>query len=267
MVIALHHHLMHRPESPHVVAGAALTAAAAHARELHDAARIRLAAVRHSIRHGAAWLSVLLLPRRRPLPGVSVITPTWKRNVLLLNRAAPSVTAQTYPGEIEHIIVSDGPDPELAELVPGLHQLPVHHEMRNRGIVPRLFGTHQARHEIIAYLDDDNAWRPNHLELLVRALIGSNADFAYSRALCHDRDRSVRYTIGTPVPQAGQIDTSLLVHYRDLLTPVTWQPSEQPADWDLVSRWVAAGAHWQFVPDVTMDYYARPAATAVPVQS
>ena len=26
-------------------------------------------------------------------------------------------------------------------------------------------------------------------------------------------------------------------------------------DWDLVERWLAAGATWSFVPHVTMDYY------------
>lgn len=214
-------------------------------------------------RHAAAWLCVLLLPRRRTLPGVSVITPTWQRNVLLLNRAVPSVRAQTYPGPIEHVVVSDGPDPALAAQLPGLYQLPAHHVLRNRGLVPRLYGTVQARHEVIAYLDDDNAWRPGHLELLVRALLSTGADFAYSRALCHDRDRSVRYTIGTPVPEPGQIDTSLLVHRRELLGVAPWKPSDGPADWDLVSRWLDAGASWTFVPDITLDYYLRPAATAV----
>ena len=28
-----------------------------------------------------------------------------------------------------------------------------------------------------------------------------------------------------------------------------------PADWDLVRRWLEAGATWAFVPEVTLDYY------------
>jgi hypothetical protein len=271
LLIAGHHHLVTHAVPAHVMAATALTATAAHARELNDLARTR-AAMSHPgreestpralARHAVAWVCVLLLPRRQLLPGVSVVTPTWKRNVLLLNRAIPSVRAQTYPGEIEHIIVSDGPDPPLAAQLPGLHELPAHQDMRNRGLIPRLYGVVQARHGIIAYLDDDNAWRPEHLELLVRALISSGADFAYSRALCHDRDRDVRYTIGTPVPGLAQIDTSLIVHRRELLRVATWNLCDRPADWDLVSRWMEAGASWAFVPDITLDYYLRPAGTA-----
>lgn len=275
LLIAANHHLM--PHAAHVthvhvMAATALTAAAAHARELTELARTRAAmdapvreeSTRRTVaRHVTAWLCVLLLPRRRILPGVSVVTPTWRRNVLLLNRAIPSVRAQIYPGEIEHIVVSDGPDPALAAQLPGLHELPAHQDMCNRGLIARLYGAVRARHGIIAYLDDDNAWRPEHLELLIQPLVSSGADFAYSRALCHDRERDVRYTIGTPVPEPGQIDTSLIVHRRELLQKATWNLSARPADWDLVSRWMEAGASWAFVPDITLDYYLRPAGSAV----
>jgi Glycosyl transferase family 2 len=264
LLIAGHHHLVSHAAPVHVMAATALTATAAHARELNELARARIAmdtpareesAPRSVARHAVAWLCVLILPRRRLLPGVSVVTPTWRRNALLLNRAIPAVRAQTYPGGIEHVVVSDGPDPVLAAQLPGLRELPFHQPVRNRGVMPRLYGTWAARHEVIAYLDDDNAWRPAHLELLVRALISSGADFAYSRALCHDAARGVRYTIGTPVPELAQIDTSLIVHRRELLAAATWQPSDGPADWYLVSRWMAAGASWVFVPDITLDYY------------
>lgn len=264
LLIAAHHHLTPHAAHVHVMAATALSsAAAAHTREMAVLARTRIAL---RVRHTAAWLGVLLLPRRQMLPGVSVITPTWQRNVLLLNRAVPSVRAQTYRGEIEHIIVSDGPDPALAAQLPGLHELPAHQPMRNRGLVPRLYGVVQARHDIIAYLDDDNAWRPEHLELLVRALVTTGASFAYSRALCHDRERAVRYTIGTPVPELAQIDTSLIVHRRELLRTATWNLCDRPADWDLVSRWMAGGASWVFVPDITLDYYLRPAGAVVAAQ-
>src|ERR1700760_1397118 len=46
-------------------------------------------------------------------PLVSVVTPTWHRHDLLLNRCVPAVQAQTHPA-VEHVIVSDGPDENLA---------------------------------------------------------------------------------------------------------------------------------------------------------
>ena len=47
-------------------------------------------------------------------PTVSVVTPTWQRHDLLMDRCIPSVAAQDYP-DVEHVICSDGPDPDLAE--------------------------------------------------------------------------------------------------------------------------------------------------------
>jgi len=46
-------------------------------------------------------------------PLVSVVTPTWQRHRILLERCIPSVQSQDYPN-VQHVIVSDGPDPELA---------------------------------------------------------------------------------------------------------------------------------------------------------
>lgn len=196
-----------------------------------------------------AQLLSMLIPR---WPRVSVVTPTWRRRHLLLNRCVPSVERQEYRGLMEHIIVSDGPDPSLPPMT-GLTMLREHRELTNRGVLARRTGTELAGGDVIAYLDDDNAWRPQHLGTLVRALVDSGADFAYSRALCHGDGFS--YSIGVSPPVFAQIDTSLIVHRRELLGTADWRPSSGPADWDLVRRWTSAGAKWAFVPEITMDYY------------
>jgi glycosyltransferase involved in cell wall biosynthesis len=46
------------------------------------------------------------------LPLVPIVTSTWRRADMLMQRCIPSVMAQSYPN-VEHIIVSDGPDDEL----------------------------------------------------------------------------------------------------------------------------------------------------------
>lgn len=197
-----------------------------------------------------ALLAAVLAPRKL----VSVITPTWKRFSLLTGRCIPSVRAQTYT-PVEHIIVSDGPDEELSGIA-GTRFLAEHVPAPNRGIRARRHGTDLATGELIAYLDDDNDWRPQHLGLLVRALAETGADFAYSQALCTE-PHGYRWMIGWDPPRFAQIDTSMIVHRRELLDVANWQPADGPADWDLVSRWVAAGATWVHVPVVTLDYYAR----------
>lgn len=187
-------------------------------------------------------------------PKISVITPTWQRRGLLTDRCIPSVQVQDYDGEIEHVIVSDGPDPAL-EGVPGVMFLDAHRPAPNKGIWARIAGTRLATGELIAYLDDDNAWRTGHLRLLEAAIREQDASFACSRAACSNGN-GCRWEIGCAPPVFGQVDTSLIVHRAGLLETAAWEPSGTPADWHLVSRWLAAGARWAFVPQITVDYYA-----------
>lgn len=193
---------------------------------------------------------------------VSVITPTWLRHRLLLERAIPSVVAQTYP-DVEHIVCSDGPDTILGRKLrhqPVTYlQLPAHdsHTM-NFGSRARNHALARARGEYIAYLDDDNAWRPDHLALLVKALDDNpRAGFAYSRMLTHPQGQ----VIGTDPPRYGGIDTSLIAHRRELFDIARWpKPSQitfdqHAPDWEIVAGWLRAGTQWVHVPEVTVDYH------------
>jgi glycosyltransferase involved in cell wall biosynthesis len=180
-------------------------------------------------------------------PKVSVITPTWQRTRLLNERCRPSVAQQTYGGPVEHIVVSDGPDPGVDIC------LPAHVPEINRGVSARNHGVSLATGDILAYLDDDNAWRPNHLERVVAALDG--ADFAYTQALCIRGDTA--WVIGEDPPALGRIDTSVIAHWRPALEKADWELSDEPPDWHLVHRWVEAGLSWAFDPTVTVNYYVR----------
>lgn len=188
---------------------------------------------------------------------VSVITPTWQRHRLLLDRCIPSVAAQTV--RVEHVVVSDGPDPELRALLAGLDV--VYAEVTehaddpcNYGARARNRGLEVATGELIAYLDDDNAFRPQHVERLAAALIAAPVfDFAYSRMYRH----GLGDEIGGEPPEHGRVDSSILMHRRDGpakfgLWPV---PSPYEVDWVFVRTWVLAGALWVHVPEVTVDYY------------
>lgn len=198
------------------------------------------------------------------VPLVSVVTPTWRRHDLLMARCIPSVQAQTYP-DVEHVIVSDGPDPGLAKL---LTDLPVvYGEVGEHDPHPDNWGSHARNHalslasgDLIAYLDDDNAFRPDHLQRLVQALAERpDADFAYSQMQCHPHG----YVVGSPPPAYGQLDSSLLMHRRGLPGRLgCWPPPGQAVGWDqhapdwgAVAQWLVGGARWVHVPEVTVDYY------------
>lgn len=187
---------------------------------------------------------------------VSVITPTWQRRELLLGRCIPSVRGQLFDGEVEHVVVCDGPDPVLADMLADMPvvfaQRPEHPAWKPN------FGSHLRNHaltlatgDVVMYLDDDNAFRPNHVALLAHA-IESGVDFAYSRMA----RPAFGDAIGAEPPVLGNVDTSIIAHRRELAT--AWpQPEDPCCDWKVVQDWLAAGATWTHVPEVTVDYYFR----------
>ena len=196
-----------------------------------------------------------------PEPLVSVITPTWHRHDLLLDRCIPSVQAQSHP-RVQHVVVSDGPDPELAVKIAGeapgvtFAELPVHDEAARWGHYARLRGLELAEGEYICYLDDDNAFRPQHVARLAEALEEHpEAGFAYSQIMM--TGHATPYPVGVTPPYHGGIDTSAIMHRRGLLEVATWRCNghQQTVDWDLVARWMEAGVTWAFVAEVTADYY------------
>ncbi len=198
-------------------------------------------------------------------PLISVVTATWQRHNLLLSRCLPSVQAQEYPA-VEHVVVSDGPDAALARTLPGLHQLGVHDDAARFGHRARMHGIRLARGEFIAYLDDDDSWRPSHLRVLMDALQQAGAGFAYSRVIMHTPGGLVR--IGDGPPAQGRIlPSSGMLHRREILATSTWQDEPGAPDWQLVRRWLEAGVTYVSVDAETVDYF--PASTdfrnAVPV--
>lgn len=197
-------------------------------------------------------------------PLVSIITPTWFRHDLLLNRCIPSIDAQTYPA-IEHLIVSDGPDPELAgKLFPPLRSgersrwftnLPEHDGNLHWGSLARLHGIELAAGELIGYVDDDDALRPRHVELLAAALAAHpEAGWAWSLMASHNADDVVT-EIGHGPPSAGNLGTPMIMHRREMLEHGTWGPPSALEDWELVNRWIHAGTSYTKVEEVTIDVW------------
>jgi hypothetical protein len=193
------------------------------------------------------------------VPVVSVITPTWHRKTMLLRRCIPSVQAQGYPA-VEHIVVSDGPDPELAAQLsmPWLdgwknlwyRELPKHPPDPHKGVPCRLAGLEYASGTYITYCDDDDILRRYHCQMLAAMLDAHpDAGFAVSRMLSYGPGGSEPVVVGAGPLACGQVGTPMIMHRRELTDDVaTWGPSSQFEDWELVERWVSAG-----VPYVRVD--------------
>jgi glycosyltransferase involved in cell wall biosynthesis len=132
----------------------------------------------------------------RHVPLVSVIIPTYNRDRLLLE-AAGSVLAQTFQ-DFELIVVDDGSavpaHQSLAGYARRLSCLRLAHSgmpglVRNRG-------ARAARGRYLAFLDSDDLWLPEKLELQMALFKTSPSP------LCHTREKWLRG--GKEISQAGQ---------------------------------------------------------------
>lgn len=106
-------------------------------------------------------------------PSVSVVIPTRERPSLLL-RALRSVLAQTFD-DYEVIVVLDGTDAHSAAGVTRLGDARVRLEelLRSRGPgAARNAGVRTARAELVAFLDDDDEWHPEKLQVQLDARRG-----------------------------------------------------------------------------------------------
>jgi len=212
-------------------------------------------------------------------PLCAVITPTWHRHQYLLDRAIPSVQAQQYTNH-QHIIVSDGPDPGLAEKLTSsllldrhddgtlrspmswyVHdQLPEHADGKHWGNPARKHALRMVspEAEFIAYLDDDDAYRPDHLALHVQALLHTpHAGFSISQMMVHNNWGAAPEIIGTSNHEmkAGHVGTPMIVHRRELLQVAGWGDDHIQEDWNLVGAWLNAGIGYIRIDEVTVDVW------------
>jgi glycosyltransferase involved in cell wall biosynthesis len=121
-----------------------------------------------------------------PVPGISVIVPTYNRSGVLL-RAIRSILNQTVaPGEV--IIVDDGSTDDTQDQVgrefPDLQLLC---QERQGVSSARNHGIRKAQFQWITFLDSDDQWLPEKLEKQLDAVSGSDRF-----AACHTNEIWVR---------------------------------------------------------------------------
>ncbi len=116
---------------------------------------------------------------------ISCIVTTYKRNTEILSRAINSILNQTYK-DIEVIVVNDAPEEKtlcnkiksLIEKYPDNVKY-VEHEKNKGACAARNTGIRLAKGEYIAFLDDDDEWMEDKLELQLAQLIKEDASLVY----------------------------------------------------------------------------------------
>lgn len=147
---------------------------------------------------------------------VSVIIPTYKRSEFI-ERAIESVLKQTYQ-DFEIIVVDDNnPNTEYREeLEEKMKQYAnnpkiryIQHEKNKNGAAARNTGINIAKGEYITFLDDDDIFLPNRLEILVEKLEKNQEyDAAYSSVIIIKGHKIIGYTVAN---KSGNMKNELLL--------------------------------------------------------
>lgn len=130
---------------------------------------------------------------------VTAVITTHKREAAMVERALKSVIAQTHPN-MEVIVVDDSPAdfPQreaVAKMVKGYGATYIAHETCQGACVARNTGLASATGEFIAFLDDDDIWKPEKIQRQLTAFTDEDIALVY----CNHED--VNETAGTHVLQ------------------------------------------------------------------
>ena len=123
---------------------------------------------------------------------------------------------------------------------------------------PRNFAIMNSTNNLIAYLDDDNWYEPDHLESLLTSLKENNSEMAYTGTRIIDTNNKIIHKRIHPyLPKEGYIDTSEILHKRILFDKYGgWRWVKKGNDWDMVSRWVE-NLKWAHTNKITLNFYLR----------
>jgi len=199
-------------------------------------------------------------------PLVSVILTTYNRPEYL-QRAVDSILCQSFR-EFELIIVDDCSDTPINPILPegedrvSIIRFPWHTGFHVR---PKNAGIVMARGDYIAYLEDDNVYLPNHLQVLYDVITKTAADVVYG-------DRIYKSTIPNEsrfmgkmsqdfslerLEQGNFIDTSDIMHTIGAIDEVGYWSifwKKQP-DWLLMLKFGEVGKKITHVPIVITEYH------------
>lgn len=216
----------------------------------------------------------------RTRPAISILTPTWQRGIELFN-LIDNIHTQEYDGRIEHVIVSDGRDPNLKQHLKNIYPQYMNLDEINPydryiikfvecGInwstflpdsfsaIPLMTATALATNQYHMWLaDDERMLVPNHISKLVDLLEKEDTDFAYSKVkmtLAWQPDAQP-YIIGEPIPRYGQM-THCIYNIRVLKLGMYRPFVGSAGDWDVIQRWILAGAKYSFLNEVTLSHKA-----------
>jgi hypothetical protein len=205
-------------------------------------------------------------------PLVSVVIPTFDNERLLRERAIPSVLAQTYQ-HFEVVVVGDDAPDETRAAVESfgdarlrysslLYRGPYPTEALSRwyvaGVPPYNEAVRLARGLWIAPLDDDDAFRPEHIERLLRSAQSERLEFVYGTMERRDPGGATA-VLGRFPPEHSHFGLQSALYHAGIaeifeLELTDWL-FDLPYDWGLAQRMLRSGVRMKMIPEINVDYY------------
>jgi len=206
-------------------------------------------------------------------PLISVVMTTYQRPQRL-KKAIKSVINQTFQ-DWELVIVDDASQDETPKVCQRFAQkdsrIRVIRRDTNYGqhTQPKNQGTQAARADLIAYLDDDNEYLRDHLQVLFKYL--GDSDIVYGDRWLIDETNSVWWTrkkkvkapsynfSGLVLAKRNYIDTSDVLIRKKAIEAIGGWDEELPkfADWNLWVRLFKAGYKFKHIPIIITSYYVH----------
>jgi glycosyltransferase involved in cell wall biosynthesis len=144
------------------------------------------------------------------MPKVSVIIPTYNRSALV-REAIASVLSQSHK-DLELIVVDDGTD-DTGVVVGAISDGRIRYFYKQYGgglVSARNFGLSKANGQYVAFLDSDDLWPPDFLEVMVFHLEQrTDCGVAYSPVTLLRSDTSVIKSYKKPAGKSGWITQDL----------------------------------------------------------
>jgi glycosyltransferase involved in cell wall biosynthesis len=213
---------------------------------------------------------------------ISVIIPTYNRPGLLMDRAIPSILAQTNP-DWECLVVGDGTDEGTVAVMEDLcrndkrfrfwnlaHDIypEGHIDLDNKrgpagwglyGLTALNYGLDFARGEWVSVLNDDDEKTPDNHEVLLAEAGRSGADFVWGMSDTYKGDppKVTGQLYGQPFLGESKVTQGSYIYRRSLEFRYRRDCLErgQNGDADMWERMREAGVKHSFIPQIVHHYY------------
>ncbi len=206
-------------------------------------------------------------------PLVSVIVATYNRRFFLVD-SLRSIMAQTYQ-DFEIIVVNDGGE-DVEDIVNKVNTrgkiVYVKNALNKGASAARNKALQVAKGEIIAYLDDDDLFRPNHLQVLVDELLKGDANFVYTGVeyVNEEIDGEQRIVKHRETPLVYMKYSKERLHINNFIPTLTWghlrsvndlvghfdESLKALEDWDFLLR-VSRACQIKQIDSVTVEVRQR----------